>query len=77
MATMYKPIFKIEFSSEALIDTTELLEKLEIPYQTLASRIRENGFPKPVRIGRNGKTAQYEKSAVISWLKAHQFRVEE
>lgn len=77
MAKMYIPGYTIRFSSKALIDTPELLEELGIPYQTLASRIRLNSFPKPVTIGRNGKAAQYDRQEVINWLKDRKFRLDE
>ena len=77
MASMYIPPYTISFTNEPLIDTMELQQELGISYDTLHSRIRFNNFPRPVQLGRNGKTAKYSRSELIAWLKSHGFNVAE
>jgi predicted DNA-binding transcriptional regulator AlpA len=72
---LHIPNYEIEFSDGPTILTAELLEELGISYDTLASRIRTQGFPKPVRSGHSGRKAVYDKQEVLTWLKKHGFRL--
>jgi predicted DNA-binding transcriptional regulator AlpA len=55
-----------------VISRTDLLTLLEIPTQTLHYRIKENGFPKPVRI--EGKKQWFSVSDVNAWRRKNKDR---
>lgn len=63
-----QPPYVIDFEGHETVTTNELLEILDISYNTLYARTRDLGFPKPVIQGRNGKKAMYEVAEVAKWL---------
>lgn len=75
MVTKHRPIFPITLSKKEFIETTELLEELDLSYNGLYSRIRRNEFPKPTFSGHNGKEALYDRHDVLMWLLKYGYNV--
>lgn len=57
----------IDFGSKREVTTSEVLEEFGISYDTLASRIRQSDFPKPVAKGQNGRAALYNVAQIYAW----------
>lgn len=57
----------INFGDKREVTTSEVLEEFGISYDTLASRIRQSDFPRPVAKGQNGRVALYNVAMIYDW----------
>lgn len=71
------PPWTISFPEEEFISTDEIMEELDIKYQTLVGRIRYNNFPQPESKAMSGRMALYKRRDVLDWLHRNGFKTDQ
>jgi predicted DNA-binding transcriptional regulator AlpA len=72
---MHRPPWQIDLPEEEEIYCCDLLEELDIAYNTLYHRIQRNDFPRPCRAATGHLEAKWKVKEVKDWLLKHDFQI--